>query len=198
MFVVIPAKIFSEAKSRLSTVLGREERMALSQSLLLRTITLAGQVGEVVVVSRDPAARQLAKQAGAWALVETGHGLNPALQQAGQWIMARQGRTCLVLPADLPLLELTDLRGMVQAAGSRTPAAVIAPCRRGDGTNALLLRPPNLVTFSFGPGSFSRHRQAIRTMGLEPVVYTSPTLAFDLDLPEDWAELSGRRAAACR
>ena len=66
------------------------------------------------------------------------------------------------------------------------PAVVIAPCRRESGTNALLLRPADLVPFSFGPASFAAHCAAARAAGVEPAVYRSASIALDLDTPEDW------------
>lgn len=188
MFVIIPAKPLAQAKSRLSPVLTLAGRVELSQRLLQRTIYLARQIGEVVVISRDRTVRQLAKQAGAWSLVESGHDLNQALRQAATWVLMHGGQSVLVLPADLPRLQLSDLEAMGEAAQS-PPVALIGPCRRLEGTNALLLRPPDLIPFAFGPGSFAAHQQAIRAIGLEPVIYRSPTVAFDLDLPEDWQRL---------
>ncbi len=189
MFVIIPAKPFAQSKTRLSPALSLAGRIELSQGLLQRTICLARQVGEVVVISRDGAVRQLAKRAGAWALVESGDNLNQALHQAATWVMMHGGQSILVLPADLPRLQPSDLKEMVDASQSR-PVALIAPCHRLDGTNALLLRPPDLIPFTFGPGSFASHQQAARAMGLEPVIYRSPTVAFDLDLPEDLQQLN--------
>jgi 2-phospho-L-lactate guanylyltransferase len=184
IFVIIPAKPLVQSKTRLAAVLPLRERVELSRHLLQRTIHLADQVGQVVVVSRDAAVRRLAKQAGAWALVEAGEDLNRALQQASDWVVAQGGQAILVLPGDLPLLQEADLLEMV-AAGQTTPAVVIAPSRRLDGTNALFLRPPGLIEFAFGPGSFEQHQQAARARGIEPVIYRSPTTALDLDVPAD-------------
>jgi 2-phospho-L-lactate guanylyltransferase len=184
MFTIIPIKPFAQAKTRLTPILSSGERSLLSYRLLQRTIDLARQVSEVVVISRDAAARRAAKEAGAWALVESEPELNTALRQAAGWVIARGGRTVLILPGDLPLLKLSDLTGLIEAGGPG-PTAVIAPSRRLDGTNALLLRPPGLIPFSFGPDSFNKHCQAALGAGIEPVVYRSDTLAFDLDLPED-------------
>ena len=189
MYVIIPVKPPVQSKTRLSPVLSEEERINLSWGLLQRTIGLARQVGEVVIISRDAAVRRLAKRAGGWALVESGHNLNQAMHQAATWVMMHGGRSILILPADLPLLTLPDLTGLV-LAGQQTPVAVIAPCQRQDGTNALLIRPPNLIKFTFGPGSFASHQRAVRALGLEPVIYHSPTLAFDIDLPEDLQRLN--------
>jgi 2-phospho-L-lactate guanylyltransferase len=191
IFVIIPAKPLNQSKTRLAAVLPLDERVELSRHLLQRTIHLARQVGQVVVVSRDAAVRRLAKQAGAWALVEAGKGLNKALQQASDWATAQGGQAILILPGDLPLLQEADLREMV-AAGPTPPAVVIAPSRRLDGTNALFLRPPGLIPFVFGSGSFEQHQQAARAIGLEPVIHRSPTTALDLDVPTD-LEAWGKR-----
>lgn len=195
MFLVIPAKPFNQSKTRLSSTLSLSQRVGLSRHFLLRTIGLACQVGQTVVISRDRAVRQLAKQAGAWALVESGTKLNEALRQASNWVVARGDQAILILPGDLPLLTLSDLSEIIKL-GRQTPAAVIAPCHRLDGTNALLLRPPGLIKLAFGPGSFEKHRQAVRGIGLEPVVYHSPTVALDLDLPEDLTMLRSKKSAS--
>lgn len=184
IFIIIPAKPLDQSKTRLAAVLSGAERADLSRRLLLRTIHLAQQVGQVVVISRDAAVRRLAKQAGAWALVEAGQELNQALQQASDWVSARGGQAVLILPGDLPLLQLSDLIEIV-AAGKDQPAIVIAPSQRLDGTNALLLRPPGLIHFVFGPGSLEGHHQAALATGIEPTLYHSPTVALDLDMPED-------------
>src|SRR5512145_3213038 len=100
IFVIIPAKPLDQSKTRLAGVLTLNERINLTRHLLQRTLHLAGQVGEVVVVSRDTAVRRLAKQAGAWALVEAGLELNAALRQASAWVEAQGGKGILVVPGD--------------------------------------------------------------------------------------------------
>jgi len=192
MFVIIPVKPFEQSKTRLSPVLSVGQRIALSRQMLLRTIRLALQVGKVVTISQSRAVRQVAKQAGAWALVDADVGLNAAIRQASEWVSARGEQAALVLPADLPLLTLSDLIE-IATLGQQGPAAVIAPCQRSDGTNALLLRPPNLIKFAFGPDSFEQHRRAILAFGLEPIIYHSPTIALDLDYPDDLEKVLPRQ-----
>jgi 2-phospho-L-lactate guanylyltransferase len=189
MFVVIPAKPFHQSKTRLAGVLSPADRVQLSRRLLQRTIGLARQAGRVVVISTDAAVRHTAKRHGAWALVEAGTGLNAAVQQAAVWAALHGADSVLVLPADLPWLQPVDLQGVIAAGQQAGRAVVIAPCRRNDGTNALLLRPPGVMRVAFGPGSFNLHRQMAVAAGVLPIIYHSPTLAFDLDLPEDLAQL---------
>lgn len=193
MHIIIPAKPFDQAKSRLADALTGPQRAGLAKNLLRRTVRLAGSVGAVVVISTDSAVRRYAKQLGAWALVEAEPGLNSAVRQALAWVVAHGGKTALVIPADLPLLTRTDLYEMIRL-GQRSPGVVLAPCHRGDGTNALLLSPPDLIFPAFGPDSFSRHTTTARLMGIEPVVYHSPTLSFDLDLPADLEALRHLKA----
>ena len=186
MFTIIPAKPFHEAKTRLATVLSPDQRAALSRRLLRHTIDVAGQIGDVVVISRSSAVRRLAKQAGAWALVEGETELNAALRQAAQWVAACHRQPVVILPGDLPLLTPTDLTEMM-ALRQPAPSMVIAPCRREMGTNALFLDPSNIIDFQFGPNSFVKHRQAAQAIGIDIAVYRSPSIAFDIDLPEDVA-----------
>ena len=54
-----------------------------------------------------------------------------------------------------------------------------------DGTNGLMLTPPNLIPFSFGPGSFNRHKALIDKTGAGLMVYRSERMGLDLDMPAD-------------
>jgi 2-phospho-L-lactate guanylyltransferase len=191
MVIIIPAKPFDHAKTRLADVLSPSQRASLSRRLFIRTIRLANQVSQVVVISRSQAVRQLAKQLGAWALVESENSLNAALRQGINWVLLKGFDSALILPIDLPLLTVTDIKEMVTLA-STSPAIVIAPCRHQEGTNALLLSPPNIIDVAFGPDSFARHMHAARLVGKQPVIYESPTIAIDLDTPEDFQALPQR------
>ena len=66
---------------------------------------------------------------------------------------------------------------------------VIAPSHDG-GTNALLLHPPQTLTFAFGEQSFARHCTLAEQMRLTYHVFKSPTLSFDLDWPTDLRQLT--------
>ncbi len=186
IYCLIPAKPYAEAKSRLSPVLTTAQRTTLSRWLLQRTLRLArAVVGRVVVVSRDRALLMHAKAAGAWGLLEASPGLNPALTQAARFAQARGASGVLILPTDLPRLTGQDLEAIL-ALGAASPVVVITPCRHETGTNALLVRPPDIIQFAFGPDSFAAHCAEARAAGLEPVIHRAASIAFDLDTPEDW------------
>jgi 2-phospho-L-lactate guanylyltransferase len=92
---------------------------------------------------------------------------------------------------------MEDLRELVDMAGP-PPVVVLAPDRRQAGTNALLVSPPGLIEYVFGPSSFDRHRASALAAGARVLVCDRPGLALDLDLPEDlglFREASGGKAA---
>ena len=93
-------------------------------------------------------------------------------------------RGVLVLPADLPLMTREDILALVERA-TEPPVVVIAPDRREEGTNALLICPAGLMEYDFGPGSYQRHCERARQAGARLEVVTLPSLGLDLDLPED-------------
>ncbi len=187
IITIIPAKPFTEAKTRLAGVLSTRARTRLSRHLLRRTITVARTVGTVAVVSRSAAVRRWAKAHGAWALVEAAPDLNAAIGQGIAWAEQHGADAVLVLPLDLPLLSPTDLDALIAQINAQ-PTVVIAPCRRETGTNALLLRPPAAIDPTFGANSFRRHRAAAEAAGVSPIIFRAPGLAFDLDTPQDWED----------
>jgi 2-phospho-L-lactate guanylyltransferase len=189
LWAIIPVKPLRRGKSRLAGVLTEEERTFLNYTMLgntLRTLTSVPEVDQVLVISRDTGALALARDFGARTVQEDGTSdLNTALQRATVVAQMRGASSVLVLPADLPLLQPVHLQTFI-ALGQRPPVVVIAPDRRQDGTNALLIAPPGLIEYQFGPGSFANHtRQAERYPGVRVEVCNLPELALDLDLPED-------------
>ena len=84
----------------------------------------------------------------------------------------------LVIPGDLPHLRLSSIRELVCLA---VPCGVvIAPDRRELGTNALLVTPPDVIPFCFGPDSFRQHLAAAEAAGVTLIVVRSLDLAMDV------------------
>jgi 2-phospho-L-lactate guanylyltransferase len=186
LWLVVPVKPFGEGKSRLAETLSLEARTALSQAMLvhvLRSVQVAGLLAGVLVVSRDQQALAQAEKFGAKILLETGHDLNAALTQASQQAVTYGADAVLVLPADLPLITREDVQQLYRLGGVQ-PGIVITPSRDG-GTNALLLHPPGVIEFAFGQGSFERHRQLAHIASVPIQIFESPTVALDIDWPED-------------
>ena len=65
------------------------------------------------------------------------------------------------------------------------PVVVVSPDRHRQGTNALLVSPAGLIEYDFGPGSFQRHCERAIKAGARLEVCELPSLALDVDHPED-------------
>ncbi|MBX3003909.1 MAG: 2-phospho-L-lactate guanylyltransferase [Anaerolineales bacterium] len=188
IWAIVPVKPLRRGKSRLASVLSEDDRAALNERMLIHTIdTLKSvpELGEVLVVSRDPAALAIAREHGARTLQEDGapH-LNVALTRATAVAQTYTATSVLVVPADLPQLSPADLSAMLQA-GKEGPAVVIAPDHHHEGTNALYVNPAGLVQYQFGEGSFQAHSAAAATAGARLHVLELLSLSHDVDVPED-------------
>lgn len=188
LWAIVPVKPLRQGKSRLAEVLTPDERTDLNRRLLahtLDTLTAMPEIEQVLVISRDQAALALAREHGARTVQENGAPqLNVALTRAT--IVAKNYATggVLIVPADLPLITPEDVRLMLERAHD-PPVIVVAPDHRREGTNALLVYPAGLIEYEYGPGSFGRHCAAALAAGARLEICELPSLALDMDLPED-------------
>ena len=188
IWAIVPVKPLRRGKSRLSEVLTEDQRTALNMHLLVHTVdTLKAtpEVYQVLVVSRDPAALALAREHGARTVQENGAPqLNVALTRATIVAKNYAAKGVLIVPADLPLISPQDIRSMLEFIHD-PPVVVVVPDRHRLGTNALLVCPVGLIQYGFGPGSFQRHCEQARQAGARLEICELPSLALDVDLPED-------------
>ena len=187
-WAIVPVKPLIRGKSRLAGVLTPGERADLNRSLLIHTLsTLATikEIEQILVISRDHTALALARSFGARTVKENGapH-LNIALARATAVAKNFSARGVLIVPADLPLLSSEDI-GAILALAEQPPVVVVAPDRRRQGTNALLVSPVGLIEFEFGPDSFQCHSKHAVEAGARLEICELPSLALDMDLPED-------------
>jgi 2-phospho-L-lactate guanylyltransferase len=83
-----------------------------------------------------------------------------------------------VAHADLP--RATDI-----ALVGESPGITLVPDRYGNGTNVIAVPADAGFQFSYGPGSFARHRAEAARLGLPTRVLERPDLAWDIDEPDD-------------
>ena len=187
---VVPVKDLWGTKSRLAPVLDPGARAGLTLYMMGRVVAAVREagVGDVCVVSPDRMVLKEAKRRGATPLLQESRGLNPALEEGRCRALEIGASTLLVLPADLPLLDAGDVRAILEVVGEG-PSVIISPDGTRSGTNALLLQPPDLLPFAFGPDSFEAHLGAARRRDLRVRVCERPHLAFDLDTAGDLARL---------
>ncbi|MBN1966964.1 MAG: 2-phospho-L-lactate guanylyltransferase [Anaerolineae bacterium] len=188
VWAIVPVKPLNRAKSRLAPVLSPELRMQLATAMLRNTVSTLTQclgISGIFVISRDTRALVIAREYGAKTVQESGTPeLNAALERASRVIASWNAQASLVLPADLPLLNPSDLNQMLED-GRYHRSAVIVPDKHEHGTNGLLLRPPGLIPYLFGNGSFRQHLEAAEAAGATVNVCRSERLTLDLDTPDD-------------
>lgn len=189
VWVIIPVKPLNRAKSRLAQALSPQQRQELAETMFRHVLQVVNQVPLIVgtlVISRDGRALSIAREYGARTVQESGSPeLNSALMRATQVVARWRGNTVLILPADLPMISEADLAGMIELGQDSLSTVVIATDENEDGTNAMLIRPPGLIPYAYGTGSFQRHIELAQQAGAEVRIYHSPRLALDIDVPED-------------
>lgn len=187
-WVIIPVKPMRLAKSRLSSVVTPEQRQQFAETMLrhvLQVVKAVPQVTGTLVISRDNRALSIARDFGAKTVQESGAPeLNSALMRATRIIESWRSSAVLILPADLPLIEPDDVRELIRM-GEAPMSVVLSTDQNQDGTNALFVRPPGLIKYAYGEGSFQRHKELGFQAGAQVHVYHSPRLELDIDLPED-------------
>lgn len=184
-WTVIPVKRLSEAKSSLSAVFGPEQRQRLVLAMLadvLNAVRQAPSISGTAVVSPDKKVLDFARLHGAADVAEPGLELNAALKLAVDHVVGLGATSVLIIPGDLPLLKATDIENLTAMAAAQRDV-VIAPSK-AKGTNALLLRPPDIINLRFGGESFPLHVSGAIQAGVKPHIYRSQTVALDIDKPE--------------
>lgn len=188
---VIPVKNPAFGKSRLAPVLDAKERRALCQFLARRTLDICAEAfgaQMTIVVTSAPDVARYATQAGAQLVPEDAGAddLNAAIALGIGRARLDGADTVLVVPADLALLDIAELRSAAEAIPD-APGCLIVPDRRETGTNLIGLAPPDAKLLSFGELSSRRHADLAARAGYKVRFHRSAALALDLDTPEDYA-----------
>jgi 2-phospho-L-lactate guanylyltransferase len=170
-------KAFNQAKRRLHLALSEPERAELSRAMADRVVSAAHPL-PVAVVCDDNDVAEWARGRGALVIWEPGRGLNGAVEAGVTHLAAMGVVRVTVAHADLP--RASDL-----AAVGDAPGITLVPDRYGNGTNVLALPTGTGFQFSYGPGSFARHRAEALRLGLAVRILDRPDLAWDVDEPDD-------------
>jgi len=185
--ILVPVKDLSKAKQRLSTVLSADERVELAQAMcqdVLEALANWKKRPSVAVVTSDLFARELARRFGFNVIADDENaGETDAIEMATAMCSECGEASTLVVPADIPLIESAELEKVLESAPAQGSLLVPDAARRG--TNAAWRAPANLFPLRFGNDSFLPHLAAAKASGLPCVVLELPTIARDIDRPED-------------
>ena len=173
---LVPIKQGANGKSRLASVLSREERDALALRMarhVLAELQNCAAIAEIAILSTH--------RPEWWpgnSVEDRGQGLNTEL---AAWRRSVGKVAVLIVHADLPLLRATEVDELLAVAAAQGIA--LATDRAGEGTNALAICDGRPFEFRFGPASRSLH-----TAQTDELAVLAPLgLASDIDTPEDLA-----------
>jgi 2-phospho-L-lactate guanylyltransferase len=195
---VVPAKSLSGAKSRLLRQLPQPavERLCLAMLCdVVDALRAVPELGRVVVVTPDPAVAAAARETGAEVLLRPDPGLNAAVEAAAAIVAPGAEDGALVVLGDVAGARPREIERLLRALPGRGVA--LAPSRDG-GTCALLRVPRDVIPAGFGPDSARVHRERAARAGVACVELELPSLAIDVDEPEDLAALRRSGSAGPR
>jgi len=190
IWAVVPVKERGEAKQRLARLLPEPLRRELAQAMLedvLEALAAVPGLAGIAVATVEPAARRLAEHYGA-RIIEDGarDGHTGAVMAAGRLLAAEGCAGMLTVPGDVPLVTAAEI-AVIMAAHRPAPSFTIAPSHDEQGSNAILLSPPDAVPLRFGANSFFPHLKAAEAQDIQPTIVRLPGIALDIDTPEDLA-----------
>ena len=177
-------KPLAECKTRLSAQLSPDQRATLSLSMfkwVVRTLNKSN-VSRVVVVGGDDTVETEAVRAGAEWIEDDYLELNKAIEFAFGSVWG-DGLSAAYIPADLPLLTVSDVNGMIDASEQ---GRILTMCRAHDGGTNGIIVPPDL---GFGPllgsNSYVRHQLLAGELKVGYRNYESDGFYRDIDTIED-------------
>jgi 2-phospho-L-lactate/phosphoenolpyruvate guanylyltransferase len=189
-FAIVPVKRFENAKTRLSSMLDTEDRIRLSSLMLedtLQILSVAPSLTQVIIVSADKRADEIATKHGAKFLPEEKEkGVNSAVALADGYCIEKEAADAtIVIPHDLPLLDSIVISKACELAEKESTCIVICPSVRYDGTNMLLRKPPSVIGTFYETDSYNMHVRTAIKLGIPVKPLLSKSLMYDIDTPED-------------
>jgi 2-phospho-L-lactate/phosphoenolpyruvate guanylyltransferase len=156
---------------------------------VLGSLRQAQRVDAVAVVTRDHAAETLSLELATVLPDESQAGQSEAAEVGIGHAIAAGYERALLVPGDTPLIDPAEIDLLLDRSARDGLAVAIVADRHGNGTNALVLTPPDALAPAFGPGSLARHVSAAEADGRPHRVEPCSSLALDVDTPDDLATL---------
>ena len=190
--ILIPVKSLANAKQRLASILDQPTRTELAKAMLcdvLETVHAWADRPDVGVVTSDSFALELARRFGFQVIPDTfNRGETDAIEMATRVCEAKGVRNTLVVPGDIPLIQVGELERILEAAPDQ--GSVLVPAADGRGSNAVWRCPAGLFPLRFGNDSFKPHLAAARATRKPCVILSLPGIALDIDNPADLRRLA--------
>lgn len=192
---LLPIKHLTGVKTRLGNILSADERRLLVSAMaedVVAALKATKGLARITVVSHDPSVAAWAKSHTLNLIDDSGaKGLSNAIGLAAHQSSKAEATAILIVLADTPLATASDFEALIEAHNQAADPAhlVLSPSRDDDGSNCLLVAPPEAMTFHYGPGSAKAHSDAARAAGLAVTHLKRPGIAHDIDTEADLRDL---------
>jgi 2-phospho-L-lactate guanylyltransferase len=183
---IVPVKRFSAAKRRLQPGVDRAALVEQMLGIVFSELRRATMLDGPIVVTGEPRAAELAADFGFEVIDDRDVPSHSEAALIGIEAALARGAECVaLLPGDCPQIRVSEVDNLLE--GLAAPSVTIVPDHHGTGTNGLILAPPDAIRPAFGAGSRERHAELAKAAGIPHSVVVLPSLALDIDTPEDLA-----------
>ena len=196
--VIVPMKQLSDAKSRLKELMSNEARIEFAKKLLEQTLIRLKtatreykKTHQIAVLTECKEVRSFVEKRETCVIQSSIiNKLSESLSFGVQWARSRGFSAVCIIPADLGDPSLADLKKFIFFPIEHY-AMLICPSK-DFGTNALLISPPDAITFNYGRKSFGKHLEIANKRRIKTSILELKSLTFDIDTIKDFKELLQR------
>jgi len=186
--IIIPIKKFEKSKTRLSGFLSQKQRAWLCHLMVNDLIEKMSELEEsnmFLVTSEIIPIPEKSKEKVVVLFEGRSSGVNDAVKIADCYIKKNKFDSSIVIPIDIPLLTLKDIKEIISFARDFKEIISMVPSNRFDGTNILLRKPHSIINTSFDDNSFFNHFRKALDNGISLKIFYHENLKVDVDTIDD-------------
>ena len=187
--IIIPIKSFKKSKTRLRKFLNLEQRINLCHHFVNDLVEKVSKLEQCQIILVTNESIDLPDTIKNKSLIikegENNTGVNSAVALADSYVTRNKFEKSLVVPIDIPLFNLPQIREIIQYSKNFDEGICIVPSYRYDGTNVLLRKPHTVIETSYDNNSFFNHLKRTMEKGASIKIFDFENLTADVDTIED-------------
>jgi 2-phospho-L-lactate guanylyltransferase len=187
--IIIPIKSFEKSKTRLGRFLNIEQRISLCHHFVNDLIEKVSNLEQCQIIFITNESINLPDGVKDKSLIikegEKNAGVNGAVALADSYVIRNKFEASLVIPIDIPLFNLSQIREIIRYSKNFDKGICIVPSYRYDGTNILLRKPHKVIETSYDNNSFFNHLKRAMEKGASIKIFDFENLRADVDTIED-------------
>lgn len=183
---IVPVKTFSRAKTRLSLLPDKKERVCkIMLESVLGSLARSDLVEKTVIVSKDEVALGIGKKFGAVEIFDGEElGVNHAVKLADDFLQKEGFDATVVFPQDIPLIQTEDIGALLDFR-TQGRCVLVVPSRKFDGTNALFRTPVGVMETHYDEDSYKIHLNTAEKRNASSALVLIRRLMIDVDDQSD-------------